>query len=532
MKFKASGRPWLYLRNVDANKNAFFDIQNGRTGTISAGVTATIKALQDGWYRIFAGCTSATTTDTWKLCIASADNTLTHTGDSRDACYIWGSQLESGLFPTIYVPRLDATAASRAADSETWIPWSVSKALLPCLSAAHQAQVKLHFRGTESLNAATVTPTTGAYTFAKNGRPQNGYTEAEQDFFLCNGSTDFLSLADASGGSDFDFSTAGQKFSVTFAYTPLAVASTTFYPIVGKWSGATNKRQWQIYQYGTAINFAVSKNGTTVGTALTVNSCLEAGKPVLITVTYDGSGGDGASAVTLYVDAATSSAPDYQESSSTAVAPLYNSDTEFKIGSFDAYYMNGKLLQLLVLDHGVGGAVVSAAEHAAMYAAWKQPGMLDLTMNAASPKTKIIIELEAKGLYSSTSNIGEARRIITVGGATGQCSSTKNMVAISSDADGKLTAFMYENSGGTKRFISSAARTDLDGWHKHVFVLDLADSASSTYTIDGIAQTLDASMTGIGNQLDLLDALVRIGQPTTAIPDLNGSVRALKIYAQ
>jgi len=515
---RSVARTWIQLQVYDgvSSFTAFVDTATGNIGTLSS-ATCKSKPCVDGGYRFAITFTAGNATGAgFFLNVADADGDILTTGTGTDCYYMFGAQAEAGAFATTYINTPTGATVTRAADSETWIPWSVNKALLPCLSAQHQSEVKLHFKGSESLNAATVTPTTGAYTFTKNGRPQNGYTEAEQDFLLMNGSTDYLSLADTGAGDPFRF--AG-NFSIIAAYTPLTV--TDYRYIISKHNATTYQRGFAIYQSSTDIACTCSNNGLATFTA-SVASCLEVGKPALITVSYSTVSG-----LSVSVDA-------FAAGTQAATGALFGSNSPLSIGRYEvgSSYLNAKLLQLIILDHGVGGAVVSAAEHAALYQAWKQPGFLDLTMNASSPKTKIVIELEARGLYSSTSNIGAARRLITIGGATGQCSSTKNSIAISSDADGKLTALMYENSDGTKRFISSAARTDLDKWHKHVFVLDLANSVNSTYTIDGTPQTLDASMTGTGNQLDLLDALVRIGQPTTGIPDLNGSVRALKIYAQ
>jgi 5-methylcytosine-specific restriction endonuclease McrA len=55
---------------------------------------------------------------------------------------------------------------------------------------------------------------------------------------------------------------------------------------------------------------------------------------------------------------------------------------------------------------------VSAAEHAAIYAAWKQDGMLPLTMSATTPKTKLIVEFEAKGQFSSSADQGDIKIVL------------------------------------------------------------------------------------------------------------------------
>ena len=106
------GRNWIWLRNIinagggaPGVGSAYFDITNGVVGTVSAGVTATIIPLSNGWYKCSSTtANTATSTQGWGIGIASADNVDSYTGDITKGIYVWGAQLEIGSTATTYNP--------------------------------------------------------------------------------------------------------------------------------------------------------------------------------------------------------------------------------------------------------------------------------------------------------------------------------------------------------------------------------------------------------------------------------------------
>ena len=191
-------------------------------------------------------------------------------------------------------------------------------------------------------------------------------------------------------------------------------------------------------------------------------------------------------------------------------------------------YANGRLHYVAYYD----GYLVSASEHACMYTKLKCDGIIPVSMSSTTAKTKIIMECETKALYSSVSDMGAGRSILSIGGAYGSGSATKNYVYITTVSNAAFRSAMYEDTDATVRHITSGAKTDHNQWHKHQFTLDLGNSARSSYLLDEISQTLDASMTGAGNSLSFLDSLLRVGQPQSALINGDLDIRNIKLFLE
>jgi hypothetical protein len=115
---KASERSWLvmyiYSTTYGDNRTAYFNLSDGVLGTVSAGVTASIQKLPNGWCRVSIS-TGTGSFPSIRIGTAAGNGVKSYTGGSAFGLFVWGAQLEYYSFPTSYIPTTSATV-TRAAD--------------------------------------------------------------------------------------------------------------------------------------------------------------------------------------------------------------------------------------------------------------------------------------------------------------------------------------------------------------------------------------------------------------------------------
>jgi hypothetical protein len=115
---KAAERTFCIIRQFDGetNKGAYFNLQTGVIGTVSAGLTANIESAGNGWFRCSVTYTTAETSERIEIAPAIVDGTSNYVGDTAKGILIWGAQMEAQLFATSYI-RTEGSAVTRAADN-------------------------------------------------------------------------------------------------------------------------------------------------------------------------------------------------------------------------------------------------------------------------------------------------------------------------------------------------------------------------------------------------------------------------------
>ena len=98
---------------------AYFNLTNGAITNVSAGITASVETLSNGWYRCVISFSAVTTTERILVYLTDGTN-ITYTGNGTSGAFIWGAQFENfatvtEYFPTttrLNIPRIDYTNGS------------------------------------------------------------------------------------------------------------------------------------------------------------------------------------------------------------------------------------------------------------------------------------------------------------------------------------------------------------------------------------------------------------------------------------
>jgi hypothetical protein len=115
---KKGSRDWFALQMYwNTNVLAYFNLNTGVVGTVTAGATATITPYGNGWYRCTITATAEANAGGIAIYAANGNNSISYAGtNGLTAGYFYGWQLEAGAYATSYIPTLGASV-TRVADA-------------------------------------------------------------------------------------------------------------------------------------------------------------------------------------------------------------------------------------------------------------------------------------------------------------------------------------------------------------------------------------------------------------------------------
>lgn len=377
---RMGNKQWVTLaHNGVANGFAIFDVDACRFYLKGAGALAALAtAAGNSWCRVSMTFLAPAASGIIYFGPRLSAATGAYPGNAAVNMWFWGAQLEIGSHATSYIPTTSA-AVIRYADSLTYDPWSISKNMFA--SGAVTPMMWYNF-DQPVYSGSTTTTSGGNYTLTTVGNPKMYALPNDSTYTEFNGSTDYFSIPNGGGGSDFNV--GSNNFSVVMLITPTSLLSST--SLFGKYLPAGNKRQWLIQQTAVGIDLLTSSNGIAASVLSKAGGGLAIGKTSLITVTY--TAGTGASAI--YVDAASAA------TGNTATS-VYSADGAVEIGSNGggANPFNGRIHFLSYTNHGTG-PVITQAQHDAMLIRIKDARSLPVKIGNSYENKKLYVEFESK----------------------------------------------------------------------------------------------------------------------------------------
>jgi hypothetical protein len=114
---KAAERNWIAIGFNDSSNTlqlTFFNVATGAVGNLGTGATASVTSVGSGWYRCSVTMPAFAGSNFARIYLASANGTISYTGDGNSGIFIYGAQLSNSASLDPYVPTPAAAPSSTA----------------------------------------------------------------------------------------------------------------------------------------------------------------------------------------------------------------------------------------------------------------------------------------------------------------------------------------------------------------------------------------------------------------------------------
>jgi hypothetical protein len=328
----------------------------------------------------------------------------------------------------------------------------------------------------------------GSYAPTVNGTPEKGVdgtwpagiSGSQGNSWSWDGSTDSLTLADGSGGDDFD---GTNGFSVQCAAMTNTTDATTDV-LMSKGDTGANLG-WVIYRFSSTLSFRIYK---TAGSGTTIGKTISTALPFFVTVTYEYVA-DGTSEMRMYIN------NDATATSSVAEGPVNDNALAFGIGAFGTpgNQWSGWISHCaLYMD-----TVITEAQHDFAYAQWQgrvsSSGPV-IAVTSASPPA--IIRAPADSgmepfLQAPGANSGVVGSVVTGSGGYYGARQTSNLCfrrSLETWAAGSPTGWTETSGGGTSDAVQNTST-----WAHGASSAQMVCDGSNTISLDSGCTALAAS---------------------------------------
>lgn len=470
---KSLNRSWIALYNqASPNGGVYFNLDKCTVGTASSGFTGMAESVGNGWCRVQETHRAASTSQQSTIYIAPSDGSISFDGLNQDSLFIFGAQVEEGKFATTYCGHSESSTLTCYGDDLTINPRAVEGAFL-ITGDSISRDIAPYLISATGINN-TVKTGIGGNTL------ENVRNRWDSDITPWNPAVVFLHC----GVNDI------LNFGKTLAEMQGDI----------EWIASRAESE--------GVKLIVDNTGT-------ANTYTD---PMVAQVNAWNSW-----LATTFV----SSHPSVTVLDFMSWAQNGSGDPRV----CNAAWFDGTCVHPNTTGYPLWSAIVTATVSGLNL---KQSIILPQYFNSSSPYNKLTVELEAKCMFTGSSNAYTNRQLITISGNLGTAHATRNGLDINVSNSGRIYSYLYDDAGVAHYSMTNADPLLFNRWFKVKVFYDFSDmTQNSMYWGYAEDQLTSTGVTYVGNSgtatWDTTNNLIRIGQTHNGTVTSACAIRNLRI---